>query len=119
MEPARCANCQSLQQRAHDLQAETERPRRQLDAALRAGKRQAGPFAKGEPKPSPRKPGRKPGQDYGTKAQRLPPTPDLIHEVAEALGVSSRTAPRRWVAALPRPHSLLEREQDNSPGPPS
>ena len=84
MEPVRCANCQSLQRRVHDLQAENERLRRQLDAALRAGKRQAGPFAKGEPKPNPRKPGRKPGKDYGTKAHRLPPTPDLIDEVHEA-----------------------------------
>jgi transposase len=84
MEPVRCSNCQSLQRRVHDLQAENERLRRQLDAALRAGKRQAGPFAKGEPKPNPRKPGRKPGNDYGTKAHRLPPTPDLIDEVHEA-----------------------------------
>ena len=44
----------------------------------------AGPFAKGEPKPNPRKPGRKPGQEYGTKAHRLPPTPDRINEVHEA-----------------------------------
>jgi RNA polymerase sigma factor (sigma-70 family) len=40
-------------------------------------------------------------------------------EVAEALGVSTRTVQRRWVAALRRLHSLLEREQDHSPGSPS
>jgi RNA polymerase sigma factor (sigma-70 family) len=40
-------------------------------------------------------------------------------EVAEALGVSTRTVQRRWVAALRRLRSLLEREQDNSPGSPS
>jgi transposase len=84
MESARCANCQSLQRRVHDLQAENERLRRQFDAALRAGKRQAGPFAKGEPKPNPRKPGRKPGKDYGTKAHWLPPSPEQIDEVHEA-----------------------------------
>jgi transposase len=84
MEPVRCANCQSLQRRVHDLQAENERLRSQLDAALRAGKRQAGPFAKGEPKPNPRRPGRKPGKDYGTKAHRQPPAPDQINEVHEA-----------------------------------
>jgi transposase len=56
MEPVRCANCQALQRRVHDLQAENERLRRQLDEATRAGKRQAGPFAKGEPKPNPRSP---------------------------------------------------------------
>src|SRR5215475_11793036 len=84
MEPVRCANCQSLQRRVHDLQAENERLRHQLDAALRAGKRQAGPFAKGEPKPNPKTPGRKPGKDYGTKAHRQPPSPEQINEVHEA-----------------------------------
>src|SRR5262245_60974353 len=84
MQPVSCANCQSLQRRVYDLQAENERLRRQLDAALRAGKRQAGPFAKGEPKANPRKPGRKPGKDYGTKAHRQPPSPGQIDEVHEA-----------------------------------
>jgi transposase len=79
-----CSNCQSLQRRVHDLQAEIERLRRQLDDALRAGKRQAGPFAKGPPKAHPNKPGRKPGKDYGTKAHRQPPPPDQIDEVHEA-----------------------------------
>jgi RNA polymerase sigma factor (sigma-70 family) len=37
-------------------------------------------------------------------------------EVAEALGVSTRTVQRRWVAALRRLHRLLEPEQDTSPG---
>src|SRR5262249_28698494 len=41
--------------------------------ATRAGKRQAAPFTKGEPKPVPRKPGRKPGKDY-TAATRVFPT---------------------------------------------
>jgi transposase len=84
MESVRCPNCQSLQRRVHDLQAENERLRHQLDAALRAGKRQAGPFAKGAPNPNPRKPGRKPGKDYGTKAHRQPPSPEQIDEVHEA-----------------------------------
>jgi transposase len=84
MESVRCNNCASLQRRVLDLQAENERLRRQLDAALRAGKRQAGPFAKGEPKANPKKPGRKPGKDYGTKAYRQPPSPEQIDEVHEA-----------------------------------
>jgi transposase len=84
MEPVRCANCQSLQQRVHDLQAENERLRRQLDTTLRAGKRQAGAFAKGPPKANPKKPGREPGRDYGIKAHRQPPTPDQVDEVHEA-----------------------------------
>jgi transposase len=84
MEPILCANCQSLQRRVDHLQAENDRLRHQLDAALRAGKRQAGPFAKGQPKANPKKPGRKPGQNYGTKAHRLPPSPEQIDEVHEA-----------------------------------
>jgi hypothetical protein len=68
------AKCQALQRRVHDLQIENERLRRQLDAAHRAGKRQAGPVAMGQPKANPRKPGRKPGPDYRPKAHRQPPT---------------------------------------------
>jgi transposase len=84
MEAIRCANCQSLQRRVHDLQAENERLRRQLDEATRAGKRQAAPFAKGQPTDQPKKPGRKPGKDYGPKAHRQPPSPEQINEVHEA-----------------------------------
>jgi transposase len=84
MQSVRCANCQSLQRRVRDLQAENERLRRQLDEATRAGKRQAAPFAKGQPKLNPRKPGRKAGKDYGTKAHRQPPSPEQIDEIHEA-----------------------------------
>jgi hypothetical protein len=48
------AGCQVLQRRLRDLQAENERLRRQLDAATRAGKRQAAPFAKGQPAAQPK-----------------------------------------------------------------
>lgn len=84
MEPVSCAGCQALQRRLRDLQAENERLRRQLDEATRAGKWQAAPFTKGQAAAHPKKPGRKPGQDYGTKAHRLPPTADQIDEVHEA-----------------------------------
>jgi len=84
MEPVRCAGCQALQRRVHDLQAENQRLRGQLDEALRAGKRQAAPFAKGKPSAQPKKPGRKPGKDYGRKAHRRPPSPEQIDEVHEA-----------------------------------
>jgi transposase len=84
MEPLWCANCRTLQRRVDDLQAENGRLRGQLETVRRAGKRQAGPFAKGEPKPNPKKPGRKPGKDYGAKAHREPPTPEQIDEVHEA-----------------------------------
>jgi len=84
MQPVSCAGCQALQRRLDDLQAENERLRRQLDEATRAGKRQAAPFAKGQPTGQPQKPGRKPGKDYGTKAHRQPPRPDQIEETHEA-----------------------------------
>src|SRR5215471_17282308 len=84
MQPVSCAGCQALQRRLRDLQAENERLRRQLDEATRARKRQAAPFAKGQPTDRPKKPGRKSGKDYGTKAHRQPPTPDQIDEVHEA-----------------------------------
>jgi transposase len=83
MEPVR-ANCQNLQRRLHDLQAEIERLRRQLDEATRARKRQAGPFAEEQPTDQPKKPVRKPGKDYGPKAHRQPPRPEQIDEVHEA-----------------------------------
>jgi transposase len=79
MQPVSCAGCQILPRRLCDLQAENERLRRQLDKATRAGKRQAAPFAKGQPK----RPGRKPGKDYGPKARRQPPCPEQIDEVHE------------------------------------
>src|SRR5262245_22356309 len=84
MQLVSCVGCQALQRRLRDLQAENERLRRQLDAATRAGQRQAAPFAKGQPAAQPKKPGRKPGQDYGIKAHRQPPTPDQVDEVHEA-----------------------------------
>ena len=84
MQPVSCAGCQALQRRVRDLQAENERLRHQLDAATRASKRQAAPFAKGPPADQPKKPGRRPGKDYGPKAHRQPPPPDQIDETHEA-----------------------------------
>jgi transposase len=84
MQPVSCAGCQALQRRLRDLQAENERLRRQLDEATRAHKRQAAPFAKGQPTDQPMKPGRKPGKGYGPKAHRQPPSPEQIDEVHEA-----------------------------------
>jgi transposase len=55
------------------LLAENTRLRAQLEAARRAGKRQAAPFSKGDPKKDPGRPGRKSGERYGTKARRRIP----------------------------------------------
>jgi transposase len=50
---------------------------RELEAALeesrRAGKRQASPFSKGEPKPGPKRPGRKSGEAHGRHGHRMAP----------------------------------------------
>jgi transposase len=72
-----CPTCEALRRRIAELEA-------QLAEALRAGKRQAAPFAKGPPKPQPKKPGRQSGQDYGRKGHRPPPAPAQIDEVHDA-----------------------------------
>ena len=67
------------QQREIDqLKQENERLHKELEAALRASKRQAAPHSRGEPKAHPKRPGRKPGPDYGQQACR--PTPSHIDE---------------------------------------
>ncbi|MCA1680089.1 MAG: transposase, partial [Actinobacteria bacterium] len=60
------------------LLAENARLRAQLEATRRAGKRQAAPFSKGEPKEDPARSGRRSGEEYGTKARR--PVPDHVDE---------------------------------------
>jgi transposase len=49
-----------------------------LEELRRGGKRQAGPFSKGEPKSNPQTPGRKPGERYGQRAGR--PVPEQVDE---------------------------------------
>lgn len=58
--------------------AENSRLRGQLEAARRAGKRQAAPFSKGDPKRDPARPGRKSGDQHGTRAHRR--VPDHVDE---------------------------------------
>ena len=60
------------------LERENTRLKDELDAARRAGARQAAPFSKGTPRRRPRRPGRKPGRDYGHRGQRAVPT--VVHE---------------------------------------
>lgn len=60
------------------LLGENARLRSQLEAARRAGKRQAAPFSRGETKKDPARSGRRSGEQYGTKAHR--PVPDHVDE---------------------------------------
>ena len=79
-----CLRCRQLERRVTDLEAENQRLHQALEEAQRAGKRQAAPFARGEPAPNPKTPGRKPGPHYGTKGHRPPPAPEQIDETYEA-----------------------------------
>jgi transposase len=85
----RCAECARLRRENHRLEQQAERLaqqvarlERQLEAARRAGKRQAAPFSKGAPKPRPHTPGRKPGSRYGPRARRA--VPPGIDEIVDA-----------------------------------
>ncbi|MGH2803356.1 MAG: IS66 family transposase [Thermoleophilaceae bacterium] len=60
------AENEQLKRRVEELGA-------QLEATRRAGKRQAAPFAKGEPAARPARPGRKAGPAHGGAARREPP----------------------------------------------
>jgi len=66
-----------LQQSVRDLQ-------QRLEAAERAAKRQAAPFARSTPKPHPKKPGRKAGPQHGKHAHRPPPPPTQVDETHDA-----------------------------------
>ncbi len=65
------------------LREENGALRKALDESRRAGKRQAGPFSRNNPKPNPRKPGRKGGSEYGAVSHR--PTPNRIDQTVEVL----------------------------------
>src|SRR5215469_18075669 len=69
---------ESLERQLEQALAEIERLKKQLEEALRANKRSAAPFSKGEPKPDPKSPGRRPGAAYGQRASR--PIPRQVDE---------------------------------------
>jgi transposase len=73
---------EDLRRRLGELEATVAELTRLLDEARRAGKRQAAPFRKGEPKPAPKRPGRKAGDAHGRHGHRPPPDP--IHETYDA-----------------------------------
>lgn len=68
-----CPGCRSLQKKLAALEAKVGELTRIIEELRRAGKRQAGPFSKGPPKPQPKRPGRQPGEDYGTHFSRREP----------------------------------------------
>jgi len=55
------------------LRRDNQRLRARVEELERAGKRQAAPFSRNDPKPDPKRPGRKPGPDYGLRARRAVP----------------------------------------------
>jgi transposase len=69
-----------LKQRLAELEAVVHDLQAQLEAALRAGKRQATPFSKGTPKAKPKKPGRKKG--HPAAHRRQPEHVDRVEDVA-------------------------------------
>jgi transposase len=76
-----CPGCGAAAKRIAELEQRISTLEQKLEAALRAGKRQAAPFSRGLPKLDPKRPGRKSGDDYGTKAFRaVPPVVDEIHD---------------------------------------
>jgi len=71
----------ALERENKELRDERAELLRQLDKSQRAGKRQAAPFSKGEPKKKPKRPGRKAGDKYGRKGHRQPP--ERVDEVID------------------------------------
>lgn len=64
-----------------ELRVENAALRKALDEERRAGKRQAGPFSRNNPKSDPKKPGRKGGSEYGAVSHRS--MPEKIDQTVE------------------------------------
>ncbi len=76
------------------LQRTIDRLQGQLDAARRAGFRQAAPFSRGTPRRAPRRPGRKAGAAYGRRGCRATPKRvderhDAPLQTSDALGAAA------------------------------
>jgi transposase len=86
-----CPGCTQRERRIAELeksnaslQAERDRLQGQLEQSQRAGKRQAAPFSRGEPKKNPRSTARPRGANYGKHGHRPPPLEGQIDEILEA-----------------------------------
>ena len=64
---------EDLQGHSEDLKRRIERLEKELEAARRAGRRQAAPFAKDRRQGTGRRPGRRAGTEYGKQGTRRPP----------------------------------------------
>ena len=84
MDRPSCPGCCQRDREIDELKRRVADLEKRLDEKERAGKRQAAPFAKGEPTPTPQKPGRKAGKKHGQHAHRPPPPPETIDETLEA-----------------------------------
>jgi transposase len=76
---------EEILQESSELRRQVEKQERRIaqlekiiEELRRGGKRQAGPFSKGEPKSDPQTPGRKAGERYGKRACR--PVPEQVDE---------------------------------------
>src|SRR6185503_18445089 len=79
--PPKCENCDKLGAKVKTLEETVERLLKRIEELERAGKRQAGPFSKGDPKKNPKRPGRKPGSEYGRQGLRS--KPEKIDEIVD------------------------------------
>jgi transposase len=70
---------EQLERERDGWREQTEKLKKQLDQALRANKRQAAPFSRGQRNPKPQRPGRKAGQAYGSHRRKH--IPEQVDEV--------------------------------------
>jgi transposase len=84
MDRPSCSGCSQRDRAIDELKKRIADLEKRLDDKERAGKRQAAPFSKGDPTPTPKKPGRKAGTMHGQHGHRPPPPPETIDETLEA-----------------------------------
>ena len=86
-----CPGCAALEKRVAELekiiaalQVENARLKARLEEAVRAGKRQAAPFSKRQPKVNPKSSARPKGASYGKHGQRPEPPADQVNQTIDA-----------------------------------
>ena len=108
------AELERVERERERLRRENGRLRTQLEAARRAGFRQAAPFSKGAPTADPRRPGRKAGTAYGRQGRRrIPPVVDEPYDVPVP-----RTCPDCG-GAVEDTHVTAQYQEDLPPVPPA